>query len=107
MAKVGRPKIKFSDEQLRQMEVLAAMGASNESIAEFMGCSADTLENNFSGVLKKGKERMKNNLRLIQYKAAMKGNTAMMIWLGKVVLGQSEKRGADGDEGGFDGFSFV
>lgn len=102
----GRKKIEFTEEQLRQMEVLAAMGATNESIAEFMHCSSDTLVRNFAEPIKKGKNRMKNNLRLVQYRAAMNGSIAMMIWLGKVLLGQSEYRGYDNSVP-TDGYVFV
>jgi hypothetical protein len=104
--KVGRPKIEFSPDEMKKMEVLAAMGASNESIAEFLGCSVDTLDRNYADTLKKGKDRMKNNLRIAQYRLAMNGSVAMLIWLGKQLLGQSERRGFD-DGGIGDGFNFV
>ena len=35
---------------------------------------------------------MKNSLREKQYDVAMSGNVSMLIWLGKQVLGQSDKQ---------------
>lgn len=41
-----------------------------------------------------------NLLRAAQYKAAMGGNTTMLIWLGKQRLGQSDKNELTGKDGG-------
>lgn len=38
-------------------------------------------------------------LRAAQYKAAMEGNTTMLIWLGKQRLGQSDKNELTGKDG--------
>ena len=47
--------------------------------------------------LEKGKGGRKLSLKRAQWKAAMGGNTAMLIWLGKNDLGQSDK-GGEGDD---------
>ena len=40
----------------------------------------------------KGKDKGKMRLRQMQWKAAEGGNVSMLIWLGKQVLGQSDKQ---------------
>ena len=47
--------------------------------------------------LEKGRGGRKLSLKRAQWKAAMSGNTAMLIWLGKNDLGQSDK-GGEGDD---------
>ena len=42
-----------------------------------------------------GKEQMKIKLRQLQWKHAALGNTALLIFLGKQYLGQSEKQEVD------------
>jgi len=85
---VARPK-KPIDENL--VEKLARVGCSNESIAIQVGCSVDTLTRRYAELLQKSREGLKTQLRIWQLEAAKKGNTAMLIWLGKQMLGQTEK----------------
>lgn len=85
---MARPK-KHIDENL--VEKLAKVGCSNESIAVQVGCSVDTLTRRYAGLLQKSREGLKTQLRIWQLEAAKKGNVAMLIWLGKQMLGQTEK----------------
>lgn len=101
--KKGRP-FEITDDLKHQVESLAAMGASNESIADFLGMDNDTLLKHFSEILKNGKARVSNRLRMMQLKKAYSGNTGMLIWLGKQMLGQSEKKTITVDDA--DGFEF-
>lgn len=84
---MGRPKLELDEEQI---EKLAAIHCTMEEIAFAMGCSVDTLENRFSEVIKRGKAAGKRSLRRLQYESAQKGNVAMMIWMGKQLLGQKD-----------------
>lgn len=61
-----------------------------EEIARIVKCSVDTLERRFADVIKNGQSEGKSSLRREQYQQAMKGNTALLIWLGKIYLGQQE-----------------
>ena len=63
----------------------------NVEIAAAVGCSVDTLTDRYSELLDKGRSKGKASLRRIQWEAATKGNVVMMIWLGKQLLGQSDK----------------
>lgn len=69
---------------------LAAMGCSNAEIARWFSVDENTLTYNFSEILAKGREHLKQSLRRAQIKLALSGNAVMLIWLGKNILGQSE-----------------
>ncbi len=90
--KGGRPKIPL-DEAL--IERLAMIHCPNVEIAAAVNCSVDTLTDRCSELLAKGRSKGKASLRRIQWEAAMKGNVVMMIWLGKQLLGQSDKLETD------------
>lgn len=66
-----------------------------EEMAAVFNCSVQTLENNYLDIIKRGRENGKASLRRMQYLAAQKGNIAMMIWLGKQLLGQRERADID------------
>ena len=69
---------------------LASLGCSVTEMADWFGVSQSTLKYNFSEYIKKGKEHIKNRLRDAQIKTALSGNAAMLIWLGKNMLSQSD-----------------
>jgi len=69
---------------------LASLGCSVTEMADWFGVSQSTLKYNFGEYIKKGKEHIKNKLRDAQIKTALSGNAAMLIWLGKNMLGQSD-----------------
>ena len=87
---VGRPK-KYNIDT-HQIEQLAGFGCSNTEMASFFGCSPDLLEKSYSEYLSKGRDSGKIRLRQYQWAAAKKGNVAMLIWLCKQILGQSDKQ---------------
>jgi hypothetical protein len=86
--KPGRPEIPIDADQVYK---LALLQATNKEIGDFFGCSPDTIENRFSGVLTKARADRKIRLRRAQMKQALGGNVTMLIWLGKQYLGQAEK----------------
>lgn len=102
--KLGRPQFQVTKDLEHQVESLAAMGASEDSICDFLGFDRNTLEKYFSATLKNGKSRVSNRLRMMQLKKAYTGNTGMLIWLGKQMLGQSEKKTVTVEDA--DGFEF-
>jgi hypothetical protein len=85
---MGRPKLQIDPKLVQD---LAALGCKTTEIAVVVGCSTDTLEGRFSAELAKGRENLRISLRRWQLEAAKKGNVAMLIWLGKQMLGQTEK----------------
>lgn len=93
--KVGRPKIKI-DAAL--VEKLAGIGCPNKEIASIVGCSVDTLDRHFADVITKGRENGKTRIRQKQIQMALGGNVAMLIWVGKNWLGQTDKQEISGIE---------
>ena len=75
-----------------QVEKLAGLGCTNIEIASFFKCSETTLTRNYGVNLEKGRDEGKIRLRQYQWKAAKAGNVAMLIWLGKQLLGQTDKQ---------------
>ena len=85
---MARPR-KILDADLIQN--LARVGCTNEEIASACKVSADTIARNYAAVVKEGRDHLRTNLRMWQVKLAQGGNVAMNIWLGKQLLGQSDK----------------
>ena len=87
---MARPK-KY-DIDPKEVEKLSSFGCTNTEIASFFGCSKDLIGKSYSTNVTKGKENGKIRLRQWQMKSAQKGNVAMLIWLGKQMLGQADKQ---------------
>ena len=87
---MGRPK-KY-DIDPKKVEQLAGFGCTNIEIASFFGCDESLIRKSYSENLTKGRDKGKIRLRQMQWKAAERGNTSMLIWLGKQILGQSDKQ---------------
>ena len=101
---MARPK-KY-DIDTDKVEQLAGFGCTNTEIGAFFGCSTDLIEKSYSEYLVKGREKGKIRLRQLQWRAAEKGSHTMLIWLGKQVLGQSEKT-EHSWENPIDGIEFI
>lgn len=76
----------------KQIEQLASFGCTNTEIASFYGCDESLLRKSYSEFLTKGRDKGKIKLRQLQWRSAEKGNTTMLIWLGKQLLGQTDKQ---------------
>ena len=87
---MARPKKYNIDTE--QVEKLASFGCTNIEIGSFFGCSPDLLEKSYSEFLTKGRDKGKIRLRKLQWKAAEAGSHTMLIWLGKQMLGQTDKQ---------------
>lgn len=72
------------------IEKLASIHCTMEEIASICKCSVDTLERRCADIIKVAKDRGKSSLRRYQWEGAQKGNPAMLIWLGKQLLGQKD-----------------
>jgi hypothetical protein len=73
------------------VERAAAMGYTVGEIAVVFGCDRRTLQRRFAAAIKSGRRLGTSSLRRMQWKSARKGNVTMQIWLGKQLLGQSDK----------------
>ena len=93
MARTGRPKFVFDEDKLADIKDLASEGATLEEISKAVGCAKSTICANQSAMdaYHDGQNDMKISLRPWQFMQAKSGNVQMLIWLGKIVLGQKEK----------------
>ena len=85
----GRPRINLEPEQVRK---LAAIHCTVDEIADVMAVSRDTIYRNYKDQLDMGRAEGKMSLRADQLKAAKNGSGAMLIWLGKQILGQKDQQ---------------
>jgi hypothetical protein len=81
---------------LAELEKLAAMGCTQEEAAAWFGMAHRTLKLKLAQEIyreawENGQGRGRVSLRRAQYQAAMKGDRTMLVWLGKTLLGQTEK----------------
>ena len=88
--KGGRPKKELN---YKLIENLAMIQCTQDEIASCLDVNVKTLraDEKFLDLYKKGQEQGKMSLRRWQYRAAEKGNSAILIWLGKQYLGQTDK----------------
>ena len=86
---MARPRKKINPQQVTR---LARIGCSIDEIATVLDVSRHTLSRRFATEFIKGRENLKMRLRRKQINVALGGNIAMLIWLGKQYLGQSEKQ---------------
>lgn len=86
---MARPRKQVDEEVIVR---LARIGCTVAEIAAVTGCSKDTLERRFAASIEKGREQGRRSLRRMQWKAAKGGNVTMQIWLGKQLLGQTDKQ---------------
>lgn len=84
---MARPKKDIDGEKVKK---LAEYGLNNSEIAEYFNVTEGTIRKGFSEFLTKGRLNVKTKLRRKQIQVALKGNPALLIWLGKVILGQKE-----------------
>lgn len=92
-----RPTIKFEKEQYAQIAKLSEMGCTDEEMAAVMGVSLSTWKRMKSRdeqlvkTISEGKANLSVKLRRMQIEMAMSGDRALLIHLGKYLLGQSDK----------------
>ena len=85
---MARPRKKIDLELLKK---LAAINCSYAEMASVLDCTEKTLSSRFYQVIKKGRAQGTMSLKRKQYELAMDGNVGMLVWLGKNLLGQTDK----------------
>lgn len=85
--KTGRPPLDIPAEDIEKM---AGYGCTLKEMADFYGCSVETICNRFSNELQRGRASGKTRLRMLQWQAAEQGSDRILVWLGKQLLKQSE-----------------
>ena len=80
-----------------QVQALARLGCTWDEIADVLGVARSTLGKNMKtdksvrDAYEKGIAEGDVSIRRAQYDSAMQGKTAMLIWLGKNRLGQTDR----------------
>lgn len=82
-----------------EFEKLCALHCTQTEIAEWFGCSPDTIDKavvrqygeGFTEVFKRKSSKGKISLRRKMFETALSGNVTMMIWLSKQVLGYRDR----------------
>jgi predicted transcriptional regulator len=93
----GRPKADIDPDVVK---ALAGVGCTVEEIADHFEVNKKTIERRFSKLIDKGRLSRNRSLRRKQYELAMRGDKTMLIWLGKQLLGQSDKTQLTGKDDG-------
>mgnify|MGYP003134265521 FL=1 len=78
-----------------KVKMLASFGCTYIEIGKYFGCSEKVIRTRFRKEFEQGKEEMKLTLRQLQWKHAQGGNTALLIFLGKNYLNQTDKSQVD------------
>lgn len=86
--KTGRLPVQIDP---KVVESMAYANAPTRSIADYFEVSADTIERRFAANLRKGRARRDIRLGQIQMEEVEKGNTAIVIFLAKNYLGQTDR----------------
>jgi hypothetical protein len=92
----GRPTLEFD---LVEVEKLGMLGTTAPEMAAWFNCGLRTIERRmakpdgeFRRAYEKGFGRLKISIRRQQIESAKGGNVSMLIWLGKQLLDQADKR---------------
>jgi hypothetical protein len=87
---MARPRKDINYTQARR---LAEIQCTINEIAHVLGVSDTKLKRDteFRAIYDQAREKGKTSLRRLQWAAARRGSTAMLIWLGKQYLGQTDR----------------
>jgi hypothetical protein len=84
---MARPRIQIDEEQLRK---LAAIHCTMQEIAYFFEVSVDTLERRYADTIAAARANGKMSLRRKRFEVALSGSVPMLIWLSRIILGESD-----------------
>ena len=89
----GKPKIMWTDEQIKQIEQMALDNCHVETIARTLGTTDETIKAHFSPLIKQKRAEGRALLRRSQRdKAVISKDTGMLCFLGKNELEQTDKQ---------------
>ncbi len=96
--KRGRPRKNLTTEQLLQLEEVAFHGGSLSMASRILGVSRDYIATNYRPLFDKKRGDGELELLQMQWRAAKNGSAALLIFLGKALLGQSDGGGGRADD---------
>ena len=104
--RTGRPRKELSDADFDKLVAMIRIQCTRDEICDVLGMAESTLDRRikdrregcFEALYKKNQGQGKASLRRAQWKNATENNNAtMQVWLGKQILGQTDK--PEGDAG--------
>ncbi len=98
-----RPRKELTDKEFQQLIGMVKIQCTQEEICGVLDMDHETLnarlkergEEGFSQFYKKHSSEGKMSLRRMQWRSAEEGNTTMLVWLGKQMLGQRDRHETD------------
>jgi len=84
----GRPPVVLDEAKI---EEIAASGCIVSEMAAYFGCAESTLHDKYSEAMRKGRLKGNVSLRRKMFEKALAGDTTMLIWLSKIILGMRDK----------------
>jgi hypothetical protein len=87
-------KVVISEEEVR---MLAKLYCPSKEIAKYFGISYQQIISHFGTFIEEEQVKTKQKLRAKQLEEAYNGNTTLLIWLGKQMLGQTDQGPKHGD----------
>lgn len=84
-----------SEEEVR---MLASLFCPVTDMAKYFDVPLTSLKHHFQPFIDEEKEKTKQKLRAKQLEEAYNGNTTLLIWLGKQMLGQTDNGPKDEDD---------
>ena len=87
-------KIKVDEELLGK---LARIHCTYEEMGSIVGCSRETIKRRYDHIVHENRAHGTMGLRRAQFRCALKGNPAMLIYLGKVLLKQRPDEESGGE----------
>ncbi|MFA7334940.1 MAG: hypothetical protein WC130_11710 [Kiritimatiellia bacterium] len=85
----GRKHVRLDEAALA--EVAIESGATDNRLALYFGVDPKTMTANYSKLLAQKRAERKIAIARAQYRRALKGDSTLLIWLGKVELEQTDK----------------
>lgn len=70
-----------TDEERKQAENACTPGTTVEELAEQLGIDVKVCRREYAGIIAKAQAKMRKNLKVAGYKAAMNGNTQVLIFM--------------------------
>lgn len=106
----GRKSILFDEKLLTTIKELAGIGCTMEEIEKVTHIDRTTFYKQegkkreaIFAAIEAGRDEMKVSLRRQQMKQALDGNSTMLVWLGKQILGQRDKTDVKAEVAGANG----
>lgn len=86
----GRKHVKLDETALS--EIALESGATDNRLALYFGVDPKTMTANYSKLLAQKRAERKIAIARAQYRRAIRGDSTLLIWLGKVELGQTDRQ---------------